>query len=756
MAGIDTTSSGFEIPAARSGLAQSPLFAATVFTSALLVFFVQPMVGKLLLPLLGGAPAVWNTAMAFFQVALLAGYGYAHLLQRYATFRWQVIVHGIVLVLAGLSLPLHVSGVLGSPSPQHPVLWMLGVLTLSIGAPFAALSATAPLVQAWFARAARPDATTGQPPEPYALYAASNLGSLLSLVAYPVLVEPLTHLTTQRLGWSAGYVVLAIMIVTLGLLQASRARPVAAHEKGASPSLVKMALWIGLAAVPSSLMMGVTTYLSTDVASAPFLWVIPLALYLVTFILAFASKPAIRPGVILIGQAGGVCLCIYVMCFHNIDITLQLTVHLFCFFLTALMCHSALAAARPEPGQLTLYYFCMSLGGVVGGSFNAFLAPVLFSTVLEYPLVLALACLVRPWGRGTPLTQREKIWLGFGMLDVAGLIVLVLLPYDNSVIQSLSTFLFAATLVTAFALRNRGLYMAVLIGLAAFAVQQAGQSGNQIVTERSFFGVVRLAETEDPLLGRVRRMTHGTTLHGAQALAKGRECQPLTYYAPATAIGQTITALQARSSKLDMAVVGLGVGTMSSYVRKGDRMAFYEIDPTVVRMATNPAYFTFISKCAQAPVSFHTGDARLTLAPLPAGQLDMLTVDAFSSDAVPAHLLTAEAIRMYLSKLKGDGVLLLHLSNRHLELRDPVIAAITKAGGVSLTQVSIKADQDSISQTASVVVIAARTEAGLKPFRADPRWTVRDPGKVKAWTDDYMNLIGAMLNHKTVTATRAP
>ncbi|EGF92924.1 integral membrane protein [Asticcacaulis biprosthecium C19] len=722
------------------------LFVVTVFTSAFLVFFVQPMVGKLLLPLLGGAPAVWNTSMAFFQAALLVGYGYAHLLQKIKAFKTQVLVHGIMLALAGLTLPLHVTGLLGQPDPEHPAIWLLGVLTLSIGAPFAVLSATAPLVQAWFSRTADLDPASGKPSEPYSLYAASNLGSLLSLLAYPILVEPLTQLTHQRLGWSLGYGVLAAMIILLGLTQ--KARTAAAEHDAVTPrpGLLTMARWVALAAIPSSLMIGVTTYLSTDVATAPFLWVIPLALYLVTFILAFATRRVLSRKYLLLAQAMGLGLCLYLLPLHGTSILLHLGVHLLCFFLTAWMCHDSLALARPAPDHLTLYYLCLSLGGVIGGGFNAFIAPVIFDTIFEYILILALSCAARPWG-GNPLTtwpRRDVIWFALGVAATLTLMVVPMVDLPEAVGSNAAKLLFALAIVTLVALNHRGVLMATIAVLAAIALQMFNHPGNLVESDRNFFGVIRVADTEDQALGPIREMIHGTTLHGAQRRLPGQECQPLTYYGPATAIGQSFALQQIRSPAIDVATVGLGVGTVATYVRPGDRLTFYEIDPEVVRIARNPERFTFISDCAKGSVDFRTGDARLTLAPLPAGELDLLLVDAFTSDAVPAHLLTAEAIAMYLSKLSDDGVVVFHLSNRHLELRSPVIAAVRQAGGKSVTQVSPAAPEGSRLRTASIVVVAGKGDQALAPFHADPRWEGASPGGVKAWTDDYMNVIGAM------------
>ena len=386
-------------PASARIRAPAALFAVTVFASAALVFLVEPMIAKLVLPRLGGSPSVWNTSLAFFQVALLVGYGYAHALQRLKSLRAQALIHAAALLLAAIALPLRINELVGPPSSNHPTLWLLGVLAVSIGAPFAVLSATAPLVQAWHARTFG----EGGGKEPYVLYAASNLGSLLALLAYPLIVEPGLTLHAQRWGWSGGYLVFILLIAGLAVavLRAGGA-PAApsASRRGRGPPIVwrERLTWVALAAIPSSLMLGVTTHITTDVASAPFLWVLPLALYLLTFIIAFQAKPAIPPDITLIFQAAAVAGCAALLPFQANALVLLLPLHLVAFFLTALMCHQALVARRPEPARLTEFYLWMSFGGVVGGGFNAFLAPVIFDNVVEYPLVLALACLARPWG----------------------------------------------------------------------------------------------------------------------------------------------------------------------------------------------------------------------------------------------------------------------------------------------------------------------------------------------------------------------
>ncbi|HEX5379234.1 MAG TPA: spermidine synthase, partial [Phenylobacterium sp.] len=413
----------------RPTVAAPMLFALTVFASAALVFMVEPMVAKMMLPLLGGGPSIWNTSLAFFQGMLLVGYLYAHLLQKVRSLKAQAFVHLGLLIAAGLVLPLHVWTLFGPPGSDHPALWLLGALTASIGAPFAVLSATAPLVQSWHARTLH--AETGA--EPYALYVASNLGSLLALLAYPAIVEPLTPLHGQTLAWSLVYAVFVMMIGALALYVARRNGAIAEAppelQAGIAPTWRDRALWTVLAAIPSSLMLGVTTHITTDVASAPFLWVIPLALYLLTFILAFASRPPISSETTLLFQAAAVVGCVSLLPFVGVGLAVSLPLHLVCFFLTALMCHQAMVARRPDPAHLTEFYLWMSVGGVVGGSFNAFLAPVIFSSVVEYPLVLALACLARPWGKGPIEPWR---WVTFALGAAAAVATVVVLPLSSN------------------------------------------------------------------------------------------------------------------------------------------------------------------------------------------------------------------------------------------------------------------------------------------------------------------------------------
>jgi len=741
---------------ARPAHPPAALFVATTFSSAALVFLVQPMVAKLVLPLLGGSASVWNTSMAFFQIALLAGYGYAHLLQRIASARRQALVHCLALLAAAAALPLRVNGLAGPPSSAHPQLWLLAELALAIGPPFAVLSATAPLVQAWYAR------TLGaaQGKEPYALYAASNLGSLLALLAYPLAVEPLAPLADQRYGWSAGYLAFIMLMAALALFvtRAHGAAGEGAHAAAADgrTSWAERARWIGLAAIPSSLMLGVTSYITTDVASAPFLWVAPLALYLLTFIVAFQARPAIRPQLTLTLQAAAVAVCAALLPFRSTFFLLQLAVHLAAFFLTALMCHQHLVSRRPEPARLTEFYLCLSVGGVVGGAFNAFLAPVIFDNVYEYPIVLALSCLARPWGARTPG------W-AWGLL-AAGLAAALAAPaaatFANhpearplfGLLAPTAAFgltvkaLLMLAVLAAFLLRARAPLFLVLVAVISIGAGAAADRVDTRVSWRSFFGVLRQSQGVVPSLGGpVHMLAHGTTLHGAQARSPAFRCHPLVYYTPHTPIGQVFTAEQKRAPDLRIGAVGLGTGSVAAYVRPSDRLTFFEIDPLVVRVSTDPRYFSYTTECARGRVDYVIGDARLTLARQPADSFDILLIDAFSSDAVPAHLLTVQAVRGYLAKLKPDGVLILHLSNRNLDLMDPAQAVARAAGGWAMVQ-STHPPKGLANgwESPEDAVIVARSHQALAPFAADGQWTTADPFRARPWTDDYMNLAGAL------------
>jgi spermidine synthase len=738
-----TTIADRAAPGADVGASRGPppaLFALAVFTSAALVFIVEPMLARMILPKLGGSSAVWNTCLAFFQAALLLGYAYAHWLQRIASIKRQMAVHLAVLALAALALPLRITGLLGDPAVDMPALWLIGVLAVSVGAPFAALSATAPLIQAWYARL---HAAGERPRDPYVLYAASNLGSLLALLAYPLLVEPFARLGTQSFGWTAGYVAFAALIAVVAL--AARRAPAAAPsiEAGAPASWRQRLAWLLLAAIPSSLLLGVTGHITADVASAPFLWVIPLALYLVTFIVAFRLAPggafdhlALLAQVLLLPEA------LLLFSVAGLSPLVQLPVDLAAFYFTAQVCAFALARRRPDKARLTEFYLWMSIGGVLGGSFNAFVAPVVFNGVWEYPLVLVLSALARPSLPGR-LSYLEKGCLGAALACCALLLALPAvrhLPLELSQVLKLALMLAPAICVIVL----RGRTLAVTVVLAALAVTSIVPT---LVIEgaerhRSFFGVIqvktRLGSDGQPY----RVMVHGSTIHGTEHLGADR-CQPTTYYTPRTPMGQVFHTEQERRPSMTVGTVGLGSGSVATYVRPGDHLTFFEIDPAVRRIALDPSKFFYVRGCARGPVDVVMGDARLSLEKTPAGSFDLLMVDAFSSDSVPTHLMTEQAMRTYLRVLKPGGLVMLHLSNRNLDLGGVAEASMRRAGGYTLQQLYWSNEKNVYREISSQVLIAAPDPATLQPYVATRRWTY-DPPPARAWTDDYINVVGAM------------
>ena len=706
---------------------------------------------RLILPLLGGSAAVWNTSLAFFQIVLLAGYVYAHLLQRLRRVGLQIITHMAVLLAAYLSLPLHVSNVFGQPSSTEPTLWLVGVLAASLGLPFAALSATAPLVQAWLARTVRhKDAG-----EPYTLYAASNLGSLIALAAYPVLVEPNIGLRAQTAIWSGGYGIFVALIAVLGLAvwraaQTSGRATAPAQTPAGVDILGERLTWLALAAAPSSLMLGVTNFITTELGSAPFLWVVPLALYLCTFVLAFHRRQIVRPQVVLALQAPVLIFC--ALLFWLPASLPEAAIHLICFFVTALVCHQALVARRPSAERLTEFYVWISLGGVVGGAFNAFVAPLIFKSVVEYPAVLVLACLARPWGRGP---VRKPVRLATVVALASAVVAALLMSGANQAdarMTAVSFALLSVTAVSALLLRDRAILFTGAILVLVTAGNLVFDRMDVLQRWRDFFGVLILSHQQVPGLGDVKILRHGTTLHGAQSALPAYRCRPLTYYAPETPIGQVFAAAQSGKNAINVGAVGLGTGSVAAYTRPSDALRFFEIDPLVIQVATNPDYFSYTTACARGRIGYTLGDARLMLAKEPSATYDVLLIDAFSSDSVPAHLLTVEALRMYMSKLTTNGVLVLHLSNRHLDLMRPAMAAASMAGAYALQQTYKTAGsqlQATILAASEQVVIVGKSRAALEPFLSDRRWSKAEANEVKPWTDDYTDIFGALVRRST-------
>ena len=730
------------ISTARQGNWVTPFFAGTMLASAALVFLVEPMIARMILPQLGGSPAVWNTSVAFFQVALLTGYLYAHLLQRLPSIKAQIGIHLVLLAAATCVMPIGVTSAFGPAPIGNPVVWLLAVLTVSIGAPFVMLSATAPLLQAWYARAMCGDAEN-----PYTLYASSNLGSMFALIAYPLIVEPLVTLHAQSLDWTLGFRAFCALMLGASflVLRGSEPAPIRHAEAADRPGWREWIEWIALAAIPSSLMLGATTYISNDVASVPFLWVVPLALYLLTFIISFQANPAISPERARLWQTVFIIMAAALLCVNASSLLAHIVVYTGAFFFSALVCHQRLAAGKPAIRHLTEFYLLVSLGGVIGGIFNAFLAPALFSSVAEFPLVLALATLARPWR-----TKRFSVQYTVAALVGIAAVALIAFVPDVPSLRYVPIILAIAAASAAAVVSGRKIFFALVIG--AFCVEAAIfpiDNHAALFEARTFFGVHRVTEGFEPALGgELHLLYHGTTVHGAQPQAASERCRATTYYAKSTPIGQVFSGAMAQRAALRIGVVGLGAGTVATYTRPGDRMTFFEIDPEVERIARNRRYFTYLSDCAKGDVDVVLGDARLTLARQPAGNFDLLQLDAFSADTVPTHLLTVEAFRLYLRALKPDGIILVHVTNRNLALEAPVAATVKEAGAVALMQAfAPPADASTIAASPSQVMLVAKTRAALKRFTSDPRWRQAQDRGVRAWNDDYSNVVGALIDH---------
>ena len=726
----------------------TPLYAVTLFLGAALLFSVQPMVAKMVLPLLGGSPEVWNTCMAFYQAALLAGYAYAHLVTIRLGLRVQSALHLTLLILAFLLLPIGIpEGSTRALSPAaDPTPWLLGTLLATVGLPFFAVAATAPLLQRWFAATGHPAAA-----DPYFLYAASNLGSMLALLAYPLALEPSLNTRRQSEFWAASFVLLIALTTACAATTWSRHGaadlPTETDGRGDDaerPGLRTWLGWVALAFVPSSLLLGVTTYLTTDIAAIPLLWVIPLALYLLTFILVFARRPTLAHGAAR-ALPVAVMLLLPALCAGLVQ-PLWIPLHLLTFFLAALVCHGALARRRPAARHLTAFYLVLSLGGVAGGVFNALVAPRVFDRVAEYPLAIVLACAAwalaaRPAGTAAVRPRDVALLLViFGLTaalvtDLGGCAETALGPLGVMIDSGLLTLVGATY-------RARPLRFALGVGALLLACGLApGVDGRPLHKERSFFGVLRVTEVQP---GNYHRLFHGSTLHGQQCLNRGRRREPLSYFTRSGPIGDVFAAFGRRpAGRRSVAIVGLGAGSLAAYAEPGSHWTFYELDPAVVRIARDPRYFTFLSDC-RAATTLVLGDARLRLRHAPEHGYDLIVLDAFSSDAPPVHLLTREAFRLYLRKLAPGGWLVFNISNRYLDL-DPVLGAQARDAGLTCRlrydTKPTRAEKQQGKQASIWAVMAARA-ADLGPLADHPNWKPPRlrPGDT-AWTDDYASLL---------------
>lgn len=713
-------------------------FTLAILAGSFLLFLVQPMIARMALPRLGGAPAVWNSAMLVYQALLLGGYAYAHFLGRFAP-RTQAGIHLALLAAASLMLPIGL--VAAEPSATaNPFLWTPWLLAMSIGPLFFAIAAQAPLLQRWFA------ISGGE--NPYPLYAASNLGSFAGLLAYPLVVEPLLPIAGQSWLWTGGYLVVALLVGGCALLLPRGAAATGPVERLEPVPARKLLNWILLAAVPSGLMLSTTTYLTTDIVAMPLLWVVPLGLYLLSFSIAFADRrgPAdfilrIAPLIVLLG--GGVAFA------QNPHFPwLFAPLGLLLLFIIATALHTELFQRRPDPAHLTTFYLAMSVGGVVGGLFCAIAAPLMFDWAYEHPILIVLAAALlttKPLfgfaeklisqGRWPLIIGLAAIVLslavdtmlpGLGKLPVLVKVIGVIVIIELALISLGSRIAYTLSLI------------ALMMGLGGWTMLNSSVHGGERV--RSYFGIYGFGYEK----GGVRTLVHGTTVHGMQDLRPGRERDPLSYYAPESGVGLAMRDVARRKAGAHIGVVGLGSGTLACYTQPGQDWRFYEIDPAMERIARDPAKFSFLQRCNPS-VPVEIGDARLTLAREGGVPLDLLVIDAFSSDAVPMHLLTKEAFAVYAKRLAPDGVLMVHVSNRFLKL-EPVVAA-TKAWGWHLAVRDYQpgeAEKDH-AYSHSYWIAMARDPAALNGLIASTgreKWdAVPANAGFSGWTDDYASIL---------------
>jgi hypothetical protein len=738
-----------------SGLAW--LFGPTMFLAALLLFSVQPMIGKMVLPILGGTPGVWTTCMVFYQSALLAGYAYADRSTNRLKFRWQCALHSLLFGLMLLFLPIQLPTNLSAPISNgvDPALWLFGILMTVAGVPFFVVATTAPLLQCWFSYTGRAGSR-----DPYFLYAASNTGSLLGLLLYPWVIEPAWTLPHQGSIWAGGCGLLAVLVLACGSAVWCRDRrssregdPTFQIDIWYDPvSSADLARWVVLAFIPSTWLLAVTTFVSTDLAAIPLLWIIPLAIYLVTYILAFArgdgrwvraaaaSFPLLVVPLVMVLSAGFVQL-------------FWVPLHWLVFFVGALVCHGQLASSRPSARHATTFYLAIALGGGLGGVFGALVAPVIFDRLIEYPLAIFLACLVAP-GIARPIAncltepraRLSDLILPAVVFAIAAILVSGGWKLADSVPGTVAMIIASGLSIYSCAtgLRRPVRFALTAGGVLLASSLTAGPGGQLIHRERDFFGTIRvLHDTE----ANVHRLFHGNTLHGQQSLDVKNRDEPSTYFTRSGPIGQLFAALEPRLSRhgSHVAIVGLGAGTLACYARPGQFWSFYEIDAAVIRIAQDPRYFTYLSdgQARGASVEIELGDARLRLRDAAANGYELIVLDAFSSDAVPVHLLSREAIRLYRTKLTDRGVLAFNLSNRYLDL-EPVIGQQATDAGMACRvcyDVYPTAEEKRAGKQASIWAIMAGHESDLSHLGTDPRWQVPQirPG-ARVWTDDYSDL----------------
>lgn len=737
------------------------IFSITIFLSATLLFSVQPMFTKLILPLLGGASNVWNTAMVFFQAVLLGGYIYAHLVSKYLPLKGQIFVHLSVTAIGLFFLPLAVSPNVVLPESGMPTFWLLGLFGVTVGMPFFALSANAPLLQRWFSLSSHKDAR-----DPYFLYSASNAASLIILCAYPFFIEPNLRLGSQTSSWAIGY---GILLGMIGLTAFTLSRRLSTTTPEINDIVTaeksihwrEKLFWVFLAFLPSSLMLGVTSFMTNNIASAPFLWIIPLALYLLTFVIVFARRPIVSaaglsrffPWAVIVGLV----LILPKVSFDVLGLTItnsppaiiKIPLLLGVYFLTSLYCHAILVERRPDVSGLTGFYILMSLGGVIGGIFNALISPVIFNGVYEFILVLTLVLFLRPSGIQMPKAG-ENPWRLFLIGSVAAVVNAVILTIAGHEIRYVVFITLSILVVASMRLKLPALMkMTALAGLAFAVVSMNVFNSSNIFKDRSFYSLLGVQESDSPH-GKIHKFVHGDTFHNFQLRNPDLYDVPTAYYIKGGSIHESVEAARIVSSgSFDIAVIGLGAGAMACYEKADENWVYFEIDPAVVELAKNTKYFNYIDTCAP-DADIRIGDARQKLTGIPERSLDMIVVDAFSSDSIPTHLVTREALALYRSRVGEKGLIFFHTSNNYLDVSS-VVTRLAEDAGLASRYIYNEAFKNNpyadLGSQSTGVLIGSEEAINLATSGNEnfENWIPSD--RVKVWTDDYSSVLGTITAH---------
>lgn len=675
------------------------LHSCTIFLSAFLLFQVQPMIAKMILPWFGGTAAVWATCLVFFQTVLLLGYLYAHGLTRRLSRLKQRLLHSVLLLVAALTLPILPDAAWKPVTPDAPALRILGLLAATVGLPYFLLSTTGPLIQVWFVQA-RP----GQ--SPYRLFALSNLGSMIALLSYPLAVEPNLALHTQGVVWSVGFAVFAVLCAVTGWLargQSPEMEPPGADEPPAGPSSWSNRIeWIAFACCPSILLLALTAHISMDIAPIPFLWILPLAVYLLSFILCFDAEGWYRRIVFMpsLLPALGCMLWLFQLDHGDRpDARVSILIYLISFFICAMVCHGELARRKPHPSRLTGYYLMISAGGALGGAFVAFVAPAVFSAYYEFPLSIGFCAILACWA-----AVRVPEW-----------------PFGKDLLGWPTIGLSAAC--------------ALLLGLMSRAMYD--EVKDSLLVARNFYGELRVRQYNGVYdWGGYRTLIHGSINHGEQYTHPARRREAVSYYCKETGLGRYMES-RIVGSPQRVAVIGLGTGTLAAYSRPGDLFRFYEINPVVERIARQQ--FTYLND-AEGPVEVVLGDARISLERSEPQGYDLIVLDAFSSDSIPMHLLTVEAMQQYFRHLRPDGVLAAHISNRYLDL-EPVLERAASAMRKDIRVVETDDNEDETCYGTTWVMITARGSLfGQKEFTGNEVALPKPSAWLRPWTDDFSSI----------------